>query len=73
MGMSDSTTASDDPKFLRPLCHVCWSVSLGAPRGQDCPPLVAHNIWGSARNLFLAVFAILAYFGHVRFLLSKDC
>jgi hypothetical protein len=47
VGASDSTTASDDPNFLRSLCHVHQALSWGGPRGgQDWPPLVTHSVRG---------------------------
>jgi hypothetical protein len=75
VGASDSTTASDDPNFLRSLCHVRRALSWGGPRGGPGlpPPWLrttfgsghpgADRVQGSAPKFFFwAVFAILADF-----------
>jgi hypothetical protein len=63
VGVSGSTTASDDPSSSV-VCVVCVGhFPRGVPGGAGMPPLVMHSVRGSAPKrffLFLAVFAIFS-------------
>jgi hypothetical protein len=56
VGTSDSTTASDDPKFLLSLCRVHWALPRGVPGGAGMPPPCYAQ--RSGQNFFLGVFFI---------------
>jgi hypothetical protein len=68
VGASDSTTASNDPNFLRFLCHVHRALSWRGPRGGGGgggmfgPPSYAQHSGQCPKIFFWAVFAILADF-----------
>jgi hypothetical protein len=70
VGASDSTTASNDPNFLRSLCCVRQALPRGARYGP--PSYAQHSALGGSleltgfrtapRNLFLGGFAIFSGF-----------
>jgi hypothetical protein len=65
VGASDSTNASDDPKFLCSLCHVRRALSWGGPRGGGGKfgPLGYVQCSGQRLDFFFfVIFAILADF-----------
>jgi hypothetical protein len=63
VGVSDSTIASDDPKFLLSLCHVCWALPRGVPgEAMYGPPWLHVAFRATLEILFWEVFSIFSSF-----------